>query len=77
MSTKDNFVLTDGSKFYLETKEMGDLGQGLKVYKTRNGAISYPPLASVLILMPTMCAVCWTNTMRLRKTLLFLRTNWP
>lgn len=37
MST-EGFVLTDGSKFYTEGKELGVLGDGLKTYSNENAA---------------------------------------
>lgn len=38
MSTTKQYILTDGEKFYTETKELGVLGDGLKSYETEQAA---------------------------------------
>lgn len=53
MSTKQVFVLTDGSKFYDQEKNMVDLGAGkLKVYTNVNGAKSAARMIKSVALTP-------------------------
>ncbi len=47
-----SYVLTDGTKFYTESKELGDLGDKLKVYKSQNGATSAARMIKSVALAP-------------------------